>query len=203
MDILIDNKKIKFEKKDFKTLGLLMDEVNKVLEKEGKMLYNIYVNGKSLVENSIVGGEKINVVEILTKSPKVIILEALLDMKIYIEKYFETMDIVDLEMEWENELKVMSVSFEVVAGLDWIYNILMSIKENTALDFLYEDFDDIVEEYKECMDSVSHAMESRDIFALQEILEFEMTNLLMELRDNVDSYYEDILEEEIRDKKFS
>lgn len=203
MDILIDNKKIKFEKKDFKTLGLIMEEVNKVLEKEGKMLYNIYVNGKSLVENSMVGGEEINVVEILTKSPKVIILEALLDMKIYIDKYFETMDVVDLEMEWENELKVMSVSFEVVAGLDWIYNILMSIKENTALDFLYDNFDVILEEYKECMDNISQAMESRDIFSLQEILEFEMTSLLMEIRDCVDGYYEDILEEEIRDKKFS
>ncbi|WP_372713443.1 chemotaxis protein [Ilyobacter sp.] len=203
MDILIDNKKIKFEKKDFKTLGLVIEEVNKLLEKEGKMLYNIYVNGQLLVENNMVGGEKINVVEILTKSPKSIILEAISDMEIYIEKYFETIDLLDLEMEWENDLRMISVSFEVVAGLDWIYNILMSIKENTALDLLYEDFDSIIEDYEECMNNISQAMESKDTHVLQEILEYEMSDLLMELKENIEGYYENILKEEMRDRKFA
>lgn len=203
MDILIDNKKINFEKKDFKTLGLVIEEVNKLLEKEGKMLYNIYVNGQLLVENNMVGGEKINVVEILTKSPKSIILEAISDMEIYIEKYFETIDLLDLEMEWENDLRMISVSFEVVAGLDWIYNILMSIKENTALDLLYEDFDSIIEDYEECMNNISQAMESKDTHVLQEILEYEMSDLLMELKENIEGYYENILKEEMRDRKFA
>lgn len=203
MDILIDNKKIKFGKKNFKTLGLVIEEVNKLLEKEGKMLYNIYVNGQLLVENNMVGGEKINVVEILTKSPKSIILEAISDMEIYIEKYFETIDLLDLEMEWENDLKMLSVSFEIVAGLDWIYNILMSIKENTALDLLYDDFDSIIEDYEECMNTISQAMESKDTYVLQEILEEDMSDLLMELKENIEGYYENILKEEMRDRKFA
>ncbi|WP_320047123.1 chemotaxis protein [uncultured Ilyobacter sp.] len=203
MDILIDNKKIDFEKKDFKTLGLVIEEVNRLLEKEGKMLYNIYVNGELLAENNMVGGEKIKVVEILTKSPKSIILEAISDMEIYIEKYFETIDLLDLEMEVENDLRMISVSFEVVAGLDWIYNILMSIKENTALDLLYEDFDAIIEDYDGCMSSISQAMESKDTYTLQEILEYEMSDLLMELKENIEGYYENILKEEMRDRKFA
>ncbi|WP_319370143.1 hypothetical protein [uncultured Ilyobacter sp.] len=203
MDILIDNKKINFEKKDFKTLGLVIEEVNKLLEKQGKMLYNIYVNGQLLVENNMVDGEKINVVEILTKSPKSIILEAISDMEVYIEKYFETIDLLDLEMEVENDLRMISVSFEVVAGLDWIYNILMSIKENTALDLLDEDFDSIIEDYEGCMNNISQAMESKNTYVLQEILEYEMSDLLMELKDNIEGYYENILKEEIRDRKFA
>lgn len=203
MDILIDNKKINFEKKDFKTLGLVIEEVNRLLEKEGKMLYNIYVNGQLLAENNMVGGEKINVVEILTKSPKTIILEAISDMEIYIEKYFETIDLLDLEMEVENDLRMISVSFEVVAGLDWIYNILMSIKENTALDLLYEDFDAIIKDYEGCMNNISQAMESKDTYVLQEILEYEMSDLLMELKENIEGYYENILKEEMRDRKFA
>ncbi|ADO83298.1 hypothetical protein [Ilyobacter polytropus] len=203
MDILIDNKKINFEKKDFKTLGLVIEEVNRLLEKEGKMLYNIYVNGQLLAENNMVGGEKINVVEILTKSPKTIILEAISDMEIYIEKYFETIDLLDLEMEVENDLRMISVSFEVVAGLDWIYNILMSIKENTALDLLYEDFDEIIKDYEGCMNNISQAMESKDTYVLQEILEYEMSDLLMELKENIEGYYENILKEEMRDRKFA
>jgi len=203
MDILIDNKKINFEKKDFKTLGLVIEEVNRLLEKEGKMLYNIYVNGQLLAENNMVGGEKINVVEILTKSPKTIILEAISDMEIYIEKYFETIDLLDLEMEVENDLRMISVSFEVVAGLDWIYNILMSIKENTALDLLYEDFDEIIKDYEGCVNNISQAMESKDTYVLQEILEYEMSDLLMELKENIEGYYENILKEEMRDRKFA
>ena len=92
-----------------KTLGLVIEEVNRLLEKEGKMLYNIYVNGQLLAENNMVGGEKIKVVEILTKSPKSIILEAISDMEVYIEKYFETIDLLDLEMEVENDLRMISV----------------------------------------------------------------------------------------------
>ncbi|WP_319203152.1 chemotaxis protein [uncultured Ilyobacter sp.] len=203
MDILIDNKKIDFEKKDFETLGLVIEEVNRLLEKEGKMLYNIYVNGQLLAENNMVGGEKIKVVEILTKSPKSIILEAISDMEVYIEKYFETIDLLDLEMEVENDLRMISVSFEVVAGLDWIYNILMSIKENTALDLLYEDFDAIIEDYEGCMSNISQAMESKDTYTLQEILEYEMSDLLMELKENIEGYYENILKEEMRDRKFA
>jgi len=203
MDILIDNKKIDFEKKDFETLGLVIEEVNRLLEKEGKMLYNIYVNGQLLAENNMIGGEKIKVVEILTKSPKSIILEAISDMEVYIEKYFETIDLLDLEMEVENDLRMISVSFEVVAGLDWIYNILMSIKENTALDLLYEDFDAIIEDYEGCMSNISQAMESKDTYTLQEILEYEMSDLLMELKENIEGYYENILKEEMRDRKFA
>lgn len=167
------------------------------------MLYNIYVNGQLLAENNMVGGEKINVVEILTKSPKTIILEAISDMEIYIEKYFETIDLLDLEMEVENDLRMISVSFEVVAGLDWIYNILMSIKENTALDLLYEDFDEIIKDYEGCMNNISQAMESKDTYVLQEILEYEMSDLLMELKENIEGYYENILKEEMRDRKFA
>ena len=81
----------------------------------------------------------------------------------------------------------------MVAGLDWIYNILMSIKENTALDLLYEDFDAIIEDYEGCMSNISQAMESKDTYTLQEILEYEMSDLLMELKENIEGYYENIL----------
>ena len=86
MDILIDNKKINFEKKKFKSLGLIMDEINKILEREGKMLCDIYVNGRVLTDNQMIMGDKIDVVEVVTQTPKIVILTALKDMKIFIER---------------------------------------------------------------------------------------------------------------------
>ena len=203
MDILIDNKKINFEKKKFKSLGLVMDEINKILERERKMLCDIYVNGKMLADNQMIMGEKIDVVEVVTQSPKMVILGALKDMKDFIPRYFESLEILGAEAEMEDEMQVVGSVFEVVGGLEWCHSVLLSIKENTALDFMYEEFDEMVEDFRESLEEIQDALNSRDMVTLYEMLEFDMSDILSDLSADLDLYYEAVLKEELRDKKYA
>lgn len=203
MDILIDNKKISLEKKKFKSLGLIMDEINKVLDREGKMLCDIYVNGRVLSDNQIILGDKIDVVEVVTQSPKMVLLRALTDMKDFIEKYFESLEIISAEAEMEDEMQLLGSFFEIVGGLEWCHNVLLSVKENTALDLTDETFNEVLEDFKECLAGIQDAMNSRDMMALYEMLEFDMSDLLADVANDINYYYEVILQEEMREGKFA
>lgn len=203
MDILIDNKKISFEKKEFKSLGLVMDEINKVLEKEGKMLCDIYVNGRILTDNQIIAGDKIDVVEVMTQTPKIVLLGALQDMKVFITRYFETLEVALAEAELEDEIQILTTMYEVVGGLEWCQNVLLSIKENTALDFVAEEFDDILEDFKDSLEGIQDALNSRDIMTLYEMLEYDMSDILLDISEDLNFYYEVVLKEELREGKYA
>lgn len=203
MDILIDNKKVSFEKKEFKSLGLVMDEINKVLEKEGKMLCDIYVNGRILTDNQIIVGDKIDVVEVMTQTPKIVLLGALQDMKVFITRYFETLEVALAEAELEDEIQILTTMYEVVGGLEWCHNVLLSIKENTALDFIAEEFDDILEDFKDSLEGIQDALNSRDIMTLYEMLEYDMSDILLDISEDLNFYYEVVLKEELREGKYA
>lgn len=203
MDILIDNKKIDFENKKFKSLGLIMDEINKILEREGKMLCDIYVNGRVLTDNQMIMGDKIDVVEVVTQTPKIVILTALKDMKIFIEKYFESLEVIGSEVEIDDDMQLLGSLFEIVGGLEWCNNVLLSIKENTAIDFIDSNFDEILEDFRGCLNGVQDAMNSRDMAAMYEMLEFDMSDILADISDDINFYYENILREELREGKYA
>ena len=203
MDILIDNKKITLEKKSFKSLGLVMDEINKILEREGKMLADIYVNGRVLSADQIIVGEKIDVVEVMTQSPKMVILRALQDMKEFIEKYYESLEIIGAEVEMEDEMQLLASLFELVGGLEWCNHVLLSIKENTAIDFADETFDEVLEDFRGCLEGIQDAMNSRDVVTLYEMLEFDMNDILADVSNNLDFYQENILREKLREGKYA
>lgn len=203
MDILIDNKKVSFEKKEFKSLGLVMDEINKVLEKEGKMLCDIYVNGRILTDNQVIVGDKIDVVEVMTQTPKVVLLGALQDMKVFITRYFETLEVIGAEAELEDEIQMLTTMYEVVGGLEWCQNVLLSLKENTALDFITKDFDDILEDFKVSLEGIQDSLNSRDIMTLYEMLEFDMSDILSDISVDLNFYYETVLKEELREGKYA
>lgn len=203
MDILIDNKKVNFEKKKFKSLGLVMDEINKVLEREGKMLCDIYVNGKVLTDNQIIVGDKIDVVEVVTQTPKVVLLSALQDMKVFISRYYDTLEIIGTDSQMEDEVQMLTTIYEVVGGLEWCNSVLLSVKENTALDFVNEDFDEILEDFKVSLEGIQDALNSRDIITLYEMLEFDMSDILADISVDLNLYYETVLKEELREGKYA
>ena len=82
--------------------------------------------------------------------------------------------------------------------LRWFYNLLLLIKENHILDFIYEDFDEYIEDFKKELEVAEQAYEARDLIGFIDILEFSIGDLLIEFYDNVEDYYNDIAEEENR-----
>lgn len=86
----------------------------------------------------------------------------------------------------------------MVIFLRWFYNLLLLIKENHILDFIYEDFDEYIEDFRKELEIAEHAYEARDLIGFIDILEFSIGDLLIEFYDNVEDYYNDIVEEENR-----
>ena len=186
------------KQKNFKSLGNAISAINKKLMKENKIPHEIYVNGSTLRDNSIIGGKDLKVIEVITKTHGAMILESILTAKESIDRYFEIFD--DMEesgqesLNDEDEIQLI----EMVIFLRWFYNLLLLIKENHILDFIYEDFDEYIEDFKKELEVAEQAYEARDLIGFIDILEFSIGDLLIEFYDNVEDYYNDIAEEENR-----
>lgn len=198
MEVYVDNVKVEMKQKSFKSLGNAISAINKKLMKENKIPHEIYVNGSTLRDNSIIGGKDLKVIEIITKTHGAMILESILTAKESIDRYFDIFD--DMEesgqesLNDEDEIQLI----EMVIFLRWFYNLLLLIKENHILDFIYEDFDEYIEDFQKELEVAERAYEARDLVGFIDILEFSIGDLLIEFYDNVEDYYNDIAEEENR-----
>ena len=198
MEVYVDNVKVEMKQKKFKSLGNAISAINKKLMKENKIPHEIYVNGSTLRDNSIVVGKDLKVIEVITKTHGAMILESILIAKESIDRYFDIFD--DIEESGQESLndEVEIQLIEMVIFLRWLYNLLLLIKENHILDFKYEDFDEYIEDFRKELEIAEHAYEARDLIGFIDILEFSIGDLLIEFYDNVEDYYNDIVEEENR-----
>lgn len=198
MEVYVDNVKIELGQKSFKSLGRAISVINKRLDKEDKIAHKIYINGHAIKDNSIVDVKNLKVIEVITKSQGGIILESIVDARGYIDKYFSMFEALGIDdqgiLTEEEEIKLI----EMLIFLRWFYNLLLIIQENHILDFIYSDFDEYIEDFKEQLTNVEKAYDSRDIVELLDIMEFDMGELLSEFYENLEEYYSDIAEEEKR-----
>lgn len=198
MEVYVDNVKIELGQKSFKSLGRAISVINKRLDKEDKIAHKIYINGHAIKDNSIVDVKNLKVIEVITKSQGGIILESIVDARGYIDKYFSMFETLGTDdqgiLTEEEEVKLI----EMLIFLRWFYNLLLIIQENHILDFIYSDFDEYIEDFKEQLTNVEKAYDSRDIVELLDIMEFDMGELLSEFYENLEEYYSDIAEEEKR-----
>lgn len=198
MEVYVDNVKIELGQKSFKSLGRAISVINKRLDKEDKIAHKIYINGHAIKDNSIVDVKNLKVIEVITKSQGGIILESIVDARGYIDKYFSMFETLGIDdqgiLTEEEEIKLI----EMLIFLRWFYNLLLIIQENHILDFIYSDFDEYIEDFKEQLSNVDKAYDSRDIVELLDIMEFDMGELLSEFYENLEEYYSDIAEEEKR-----
>ena len=198
MEVYVDNVKIELGQKSFKSLGRAISVINKRLDKEDKIAHKIYINGHAIKDNSIVDVKNLKVIEVITKSQGGIILESIVDARGYIDKYFNMFETLGTDdqgiLTEEEEIKLI----EMLIFLRWFYNLLLIIQENHILDFIYSDFDEYIEDFKEQLTNVEKAYDSRDIVELLDIMEFDMGELLSEFYENLEEYYSDIAEEEKR-----
>ena len=198
MEVYVDNVKIELGQKSFKSLGRAISVINKRLDKEDKIAHKIYINGHAIKDNSIVDVKNLKVIEVITKSQGGIILESIVDARGYIDKYFSMFETLGTDEQGilteEEEIKLI----EMLIFLRWFYNLLLIIQENHILDFIYSDFDEYIEDFKEQLSNVDKAYDSRDIVELLDIMEFDIGELLSEFYENIEEYYSDIAEEEKR-----
>ena len=188
MEVYVDNVKVEMKQKKFKSLGNAISAINKKLMKENKIPHEIYVNGSTLRDNSIVVGKDLKVIEVITKTHGAMILESILIAKESIDRYFDIFD--DIEESGQESLndEVEIQLIEMVIFLRWFYNLLLLIKENHILDFIYEDFDEYIEDFRKELEIAEHAYEARDLIGFIDILEFSIGDWIYNITDRLLTY---------------
>lgn len=113
LEIYVDNKKMKFNLKTTKTLSSIIKTVTKQLEKENKIVKNIYLNGKYIEDIIFYNNKDKNIIEFETKSTLDILFENFLDAKDTFENSIFSVVINIDENEQQKDL-VFSYSLEEI-----------------------------------------------------------------------------------------
>ncbi|MCF2612100.1 hypothetical protein [Fusobacterium perfoetens] len=193
MKILVDNKEFIINK-TFNSFGELINEITKKLKTEDKILETIIVDGVVLNTASIVDISKVTLIEIFTKSHRNILYHSLFLLEEYIQEYFKSLKILeDYELDpFTYDMKIN----EILSFLNWTLNLLYSLKENTYVDYLYFGYNELLEEFKDSYNNLLKAIDSGDYETAFDILEFEISDMLSALGENIESYKKDILIDE-------
>ncbi|OQY41792.1 MAG: hypothetical protein B6227_04115 [Fusobacteriia bacterium 4572_74] len=203
MKIILDNREITMNNVDDKSFSWILEEVTELLEIDGRMLFDVYIDGKGMDYYDHFNKEQIGIVEFISKSPKIIILESLGGMSDFISKYFDALMIISASFNSNRITDAIEMLLEMENGLEWIYNVLASMKENTAIDFRYPEFDMMLLEYRTIFKKIQESIESGDYIGGLTLLEIEMSSEMIFLQENLDTYIKDIIDEEIEEYKYN
>lgn len=193
MTILIDNKEYILEKQ-YNSFGEIINEITKKLKGEDKILEKIVVDGVILSNTSIVDISKVSLIEIYTKSHRNILFQSLYLLEEYIEEYFKSLKTLE-EFDLEEIAYDMKIN-EILSFLNWTLNLLYSLKENTYIDYLYFGYNEFLDDFKESYNSLIKALTQGDYETAFDILEFEISDMLSLLSENIENYKSDIILEE-------
>ncbi|STO32014.1 Uncharacterised protein [Fusobacterium necrogenes] len=201
MELYVDNKKMKLKQKKFKSFGRMINEITKQLTLSNKVPYKFYINGEKLKENSIVDLKDLRLIEVITKTEGEMLLDSILRAKEQIDLFFSIFDYADEDPTNVGRAAVVVTEIEMVERgifLRWFYNLLLLMKASGDLDFLYSDFDEYIIEFEQEMERIEKAYDAQDYEVFVEMLEFSIGNLLKDFYENIENYYNDILDEENR-----
>lgn len=193
MEIYIDNTRYEILEKNF-NFSRAMNEINKILKKQDKVLLTLHVNGSNIEENSVVSSENVKLIEVSTRSHREIILESFGFFSDYLDYYFDlTDDIISGESAFIDAQKL----YDVMQFIAWTYSLLLAIKDSTAIDLNYYDYDEFVQSFKMSFEAAQKAYENQDIEVLFDILEIELGEFLIDIENNLEGYEEQITKEEV------
>lgn len=197
MELYIDNKKVKLKRKRYTSFGKAINDIIIHLKKDNKIPYKFYINGESLKDNTIINIDELELIEVITKSEGEVLLDSILKAKQQIEMFFELFD--DENMDSDEPLVISEIELlERGIFLRWFYNLLLLIKASGDLDFVYDDFNEYIEDFEQELKLAEDAYDSKDYETFVEILHFSISDLLEEFYDNIDNYFNDIASEENR-----
>lgn len=201
MELYVDNKRVELKQKRFKSFGRMINEINKQLTQDNKVPYKFYINGEKLKDNTIINIKDLKLVEVITKTEGEMLLDSILRAKGQIDLFFEIFD-----YEGEDPSNVARAAVEVSEleiiergiFLRWFYNLLLLMKASGDLDFVYSDFDEYINEFEGQLKEAEKAYDAQDYETFIEMLEFDIGDLLRDFYDNIENYYNDIVDEQNR-----
>ena len=193
MEVYIDNQKTNFGRRS-KDLEKILKAISKKLEKHEKVIQNIYINGSNIQDNIIldIDMDRPNIMEVETKSYTDLVLDSLTISKEYIETYFEVK--ADFQQLIEDNEKISPIEIEETDSfLNWFSDLLFFLVENYA--FAFRSLQETMETFREELVILAELKEKKDYVAYVSTLDYCISDILENFKNNIDYYYKSILEE--------
>ena len=193
MEVYIDNQKTNFGRRS-KDLEKILKAISKKLEKHEKVIQNIYINGSNIQDNIIldIDMDRPNIMEVETKSYTDLVLDSLTISKEYIETYFEVK--ADFQQLIEDNEKISPIEIEETDSfLNWFSDLLFFLVENYA--FAFRNSRATMETFREELVILAELKEKKDYVAYVSTLDYCISDILENFKNNIDYYYKSILED--------
>ena len=193
MEVYRDNQKTNFGRRS-KDLEKILKAISKKLEKHEKVIQNIYINGSNIQDNIIldIDMDRPNIMEVETKSYTDLVLDSLTISKEYIETYFEVK--ADFQQLIEDNEKISPIEIEETDSfLNWFSDLLFFLVENYA--FAFRNLRETMETFREELVILAELKEKKDYVAYVSTLDYCISDILENFKNNIDYYYKSILED--------
>jgi hypothetical protein len=193
MEVYIDNQKTNFGRRS-KDLEKILKAISKKLEKNEKVIHNIYINGSNIQDNIIldIDMDRPNIMEVETKSYTDLILDSLTVSKEYIDTYFEVKE--DFQQLIENNEKISAFDIEETDSfLNWFSDLLYFLVENYA--FAFQSLRETMETFREELVTLAELKEKKDYITYVTTLDYCVSDILENFKTSIDYYYKSILKE--------
>ena len=193
MEVYIDNQKTNFGRRS-KDLEKILKAISKKLEKHEKVIQNIYINGSNIQDNIIldIDMDRPNIMEVETKSYTDLVLDSLTISKEYIETYFEVK--ADFQQLIEDNEKISPIEIEETDSfLNWFSDLLFFLVENYA--FAFRNLRETMETFRQELAILSELKEKKDYVVYVSTLDYCISDILENFKNNIDYYYKSILED--------
>ena len=193
MEVYIDNQKTNFGRRS-KDLEKILKAISKKLEKNEKVIQNIYINGSNIQDSIIldIDMDRPNIMEVETKSYTDLILDSLTVSKEYIDTYFEVKE--DFQQLIENNEKISAFDIEETDSfLNWFSDLLYFLVENYA--FAFQSLRETMETFREELVTLAELKEKKDYITYVTTLDYYVSDILENFKASIDYYYKSILKE--------
>ena len=193
MEIFINGEKINIWIKNKNLLNVL-EKLEANLIQNGEVIVELKLDGEMVDGKSLPLNKKVKILELTTRSHREILIESLYLLEPYSDRFFENLS------EVEEEMNDIGKIIEIVSFVEWVFGIVLSLKEATAIDLIYSDYNEYVEEFKKYAEEIFEAFKKEDFVGIIELLEGAIVPLLEDLLANSKDYLKDVLKEESRRK---
>lgn len=183
MKIILDNVEKYFEYSSEESLEKVFDNINREISKLGRIIIEIFVNGQKIRELSKFSTEEVELLEIKTKKPNILLIETLFELEKYIDRFFYNIDLIIEALEIGQVGDAIDTLLEGINGLEWIFGVLESTEELLVLE--ERELDIIFEKANDVMTELIRALETKSYEDIKRELSFNLYGLLMEIKDKI------------------
>ncbi|MGL5123535.1 MAG: hypothetical protein ACRC6K_05175 [Fusobacteriaceae bacterium] len=192
IEIYVNNQKLNSRRKNFKTLGLAIKEINNILGKEKKIATNILINGEKFNENHLYNNEKC-IIEVITKDHSAILLENLYKVEINGNRYFEIIE--EIYYYSPEGLDLTELMAELLSIVSWYHNLISTLNNYILEEESRVEFEDYLSDFKKEYLALKKAFEQNDEDCVLDILEYDVAGLVSEFLKEKDKYIQVLLEQ--------